>query len=266
VFELPRWVFSSNDRFFELFVMHRRIILRNHWSYWCDGYMRCGIILSHFINCLFELFIRKFSIFNGIIFMHILHCRVILRRDWTDYSDRILCSRHVFNRLFDQLFELSCGDVSGLDGINNLYGLSRRIILRNHRSLSSDGKLPFGILFSSLRNDVFKLSHWFLPSNGRLITLLGMSRRVVLRHHRFNNSDGSLFSGLILGSVFNCVLELLSGIMLFVSNDSELLRVCCRFISGRDGIYTLHAMPWRIILHNSWSHSSDGKLLFGILF
>ena len=54
--------------------------------------------------------------------------------------------------IFNELLELSCGLISSLDRIYNLYGMSWRIILRDHGPEHCDGKLLFGILFFCLWN------------------------------------------------------------------------------------------------------------------
>ena len=104
-----------------------------------DWSLRSGLLLYRIFKCVFKLLI-------GNIFI-------------------------VF--LFDDLRQLSCGLLSGLDGIHLLYGMSRGFLLRHDRPLSSDGQLLVGIIFCCLRNSVFKLYC-----------------RVVLRHRWSNCIDG----------------------------------------------------------------------------
>ena len=96
--------------------------------------------------------------------------------------------------LFSELLQLSCGILSGFDGIHYLYAMSRRIVLRLFGPHRCYGKLLFRILFSSLCNRVFELPCWFFPSDCRLFKLHSMSRRVVLRHRGSDCSDRSLRS------------------------------------------------------------------------
>jgi hypothetical protein len=110
--KLSHWLLSSNGRLFNLHIMPRRVILCRHGPYGSDRSVCTGLLLGRVFNCLFELFI-------GIIFF--------------------IC-------LFNGLLELSRGLLSGLDGIHFVYGLPRRIILRDNGSHSCDGKLCFGVL------------------------------------------------------------------------------------------------------------------------
>ena len=70
--------------------------MRNDRSDCSDGSLRCGLVLCFLCKCLFELFSRQIL---------------------------VIC-------LFDDLLELSFGDLSGHDGINFMFDLPRRIVLR----------------------------------------------------------------------------------------------------------------------------------------
>ncbi len=138
--------------------------------------------------------------------------------------------------------------------------------MHNNRSHSSDGKLLFGLLFGCLCDGVLSLSRGYLPSDRRIIQLHAMCRRVVLRRRGPDNSIGRLCIGLLLRRVFNSLLELSGGNLFIIGVIDELLKLSSGLLSGLDGIDSLHGMPRRIVLRNSGSHSSDGKLLFRIIF
>ena len=82
---------------------------------------------------------------------------------------------------FFELHELSCGLLSGFDGISNLFGMSRWRLLRINGSHSCDGKLPIGILLRNICDSMLKLPRWFLPSDCGFFKLYGMSSGIVLR-------------------------------------------------------------------------------------
>ena len=64
MFKLSRGIFSSDRRLFELFIMHCRVVLRDHWSDGSDGSMFCGLIFGYLSDGLFKLLIRKLCIFR----------------------------------------------------------------------------------------------------------------------------------------------------------------------------------------------------------
>ena len=98
--------------------MYCWVILRNRGPDCSDWSLRSGLILGRVFNSLFKLFTR-----------HIF----------------IIC-------VFNELLELSFGLLSGLDGIDDMHGLSRRILLRNNWPNRSDWKLLYGIIFHCFRN------------------------------------------------------------------------------------------------------------------
>ena len=73
------------------------------------------------------------------------------------------------------MLELFSRHISGVDGIDSVYSLCRRILLRHIKSHSCDRKLLFGIVFGCLCNSVLKLSCWLVSSNCGLFKLYGMS-------------------------------------------------------------------------------------------
>jgi len=109
------------------------------------------------------------------------------------------------------LLKLPCGHLSSVDGINFLYRMPRRIVLRDNWSHSCDELLRGGLLFCVVGIHVFELSCRIFPSDGRLIQLHIMSRRLVLRYHRFDGCDRLLHSGLLFGCIFNSLLKLSIG-------------------------------------------------------
>ena len=115
--------------------MPRRIILRHGGPDCSDWSVRSGLILGHFFNSLFKLFI-------GNIF--------------------VIC-------LFNELLKLSCGLLSGFNRIHDMHGLPRRIVLRDDWSNRSDRRLSCGHLFCYVCDCVFKLYRRFLSSNSRLV-------------------------------------------------------------------------------------------------
>jgi len=121
VFKLSRRIFSSNDRFIQLYVMPRRIILRDYGHDCSDRSLCSGLILACIIKCLFKLFIGNLL---------------------------IVC-------FYNELFQLSCGSLPGLNGIHYLHGMPRRILLCDDRSCSCDELLCFRILFFLICNGVF---------------------------------------------------------------------------------------------------------------
>ena len=143
-----------------------------------------------------------------------------MRQHGTVFSNWHLCSRCILDYFFIRLYELphgiicvvcifnkllklSRGLLSGVDGINSMYGMSRRSLLRINRSHSSDGKLLFGIIFGSLSDRVLKLPRRFLPSSCRHFKLYGVSSWIVLRVDGSVCRDRCLRSGEIFGRVFN---------------------------------------------------------------
>ena len=104
--------------------------MRHHWTDCGDRSMRSGPLLGRIIHCLFKLSL-------WILFI-------------------------VFS--INELLQLSCGIVSILDWFHCLCGMFRRIVLRVSGSLSRDGNLLHRIIFSCVRDGVFKLSCRVIPS------------------------------------------------------------------------------------------------------
>jgi len=189
VFNMSRCFFSSNIRLFKLLSMSRRVVLRHRGPDSSDRCVRRGKILDSFFKCVFKLSL-------GNIF---------------------------FVCIFNYLLELSCGLVSGINGIHILYDMSWRIILCSNGSRSCHEELLFWIILCSVSYRVLKLPCWVLPINVRLFKLLGMSWRVVLRHRGPDCSNRSLRGGLILDRVFNCLFKLSLGNVFIVGIFNELL-------------------------------------------
>ncbi len=65
--------------------------------------------------------------------------------------------------IFNNLLKLSFRLLSSINGIDSLFRLPRRIVLRNHWSYGSFGKLLLGVLFCHLLNVVLFLRLWNQP-------------------------------------------------------------------------------------------------------
>ena len=88
VLNLPCWLLPSNYRLFKLLSMSWRVVLCHRGPDSSDRCVRSRVILGRFFNCVFKL-----SLGN------------------------------IFVCIFNELLELSCGLVSGIDRINILYGM-----------------------------------------------------------------------------------------------------------------------------------------------
>ncbi len=96
VLKLPGWDVPSHFRLICMLAMHCWVLLRNDRPDCSDGSLRCGLVLCFLRKYLFKLFSRQIL---------------------------VIC-------LFDDLLELSFGRLSSHDGINFMFGLPRRIVLR----------------------------------------------------------------------------------------------------------------------------------------
>jgi len=175
-----------------MYSMLRRVILRKYGSHRCVGSLRSGLLLGHIINCLFKLFIGNIFIvcifnqlfklscgnlssYNWIICMYSMLRRVVLRHHGLDCSYGCLRSWKilfgVINFLFklfignicivcifNKLFDLSCGNLSSLNWVLDLYSMRLRIILFNHRTFCRNRGLRCGILLCCLSERLFVLS------------------------------------------------------------------------------------------------------------
>ena len=149
-----------------LYGMSRGFVLRINRSFSCVGCLCSGFILSHLVISLFKLFIRIILNFCIIIkllklssgniyvsgWLHSMHGMsrgLILRYCGSFSCIGCLCSRFIFGRLINRVFEmlirdlfnfcivikllkLSCGNIYGCDWRNRMLIMSRRIILRHH--------------------------------------------------------------------------------------------------------------------------------------
>ena len=103
-----------------------------------------------------------------------------------------------------------------------MYGMSRRIILRDDRSLGGDGNMCSRVVFKYFCDDLLELSRWDLLGLSFFLELLklfdrnvcgnywlnclhGMPRRIVLRDDRSLGSDGNLRSRKIFDRFSNCL-------------------------------------------------------------
>ena len=159
---------------------------------------------------------------------------------------------------FFELHELSCGLLSGFDGISNLFGMSRWRLLRINGSHSCDGKLPIGILLRNICDSMLKLPRWFLPSDCGFFKLYGMSSGIVLRVDGIDCRDRCLCSWEILVRIFNRLLELLIRIIYIGCIIDKLLELSCGLFSGLDGIHCLCGLSCGFILRDNGSHSCNG--------
>ena len=124
--KLPGWDVSSHFKLICLLVLHCRVLLRNDRSDCSDGRLRCGLLFGRLCKCLLELFIGDI--------LDICH--------------------------LNDLLELSFGRLSGHDGINFMFGLPRRIVLRERWFDSGDWSLCCGHLFRCFSDSVLKLPGW----------------------------------------------------------------------------------------------------------
>jgi len=223
--------FSGFDRVNFLYGMSRGVVLRDNWSigghrHLCGGLLFCVIGIR-----VFELSCGIFSSNCRLVKLYLVYCRIILRYYGPDCSDWSLCSRLILGRIFKCLFKLSIGDIyvirifnellelsrwlfSGLNRLHRVYGMPRRILLRDSRSYSSYRQLLSGIVFSFIIVGVFELCRRIFPSNCRLVKLCIVSRRLILRYYGPDCSDGRLCSWLVLLDIFKCLFELFIGIVL----------------------------------------------------
>ena len=89
-----------------------------------------------------------------------------------------------------------------------MYGMPRRLILRDNGTYSSDWCMCSWILRRIVSNRVFELPRGIFSSNCRLIQLFVMHCRVVLRHHGSYCSDRRLCCWLIRSRLINRLFKL----------------------------------------------------------
>ena len=146
--------------------------------------------------------------------MLILHCRVVLRNHRSDCSDWRLYRWKILYCLCDSVFELLDWDLSGLNWLHCMHGMSSRLLLRYYGSHSSDGRLRSGLILGRLVNHVLELFSGYILDLCIFYKLLElfrgyiyvsnwhnrmhiMSSRVILRHNWSYCSCRSLRRGLI---------------------------------------------------------------------
>lgn len=178
--------------------------------------------------------------------------------------------------------KLSRRILSDLNGINFVYCMSRRIILRQHGSSSSYRCLQCGLLLSRLGKHLFELCIWNiciiciidqllklsrgnLPSLNRICCMSDMYRRIVLCHDRSYCSDGHLQCGLIFGGSCDRLFKLLIRKIFRIVFLYQLLELSCWNLSGLHGVFFMYSLPWRIVLRYFRSNCNDGCLRNRIL-
>jgi len=133
---------------------------------------------------------------------------LVLRHHGPIHSDRCLYSWEIFSCLSQCLLEMSHRNISSLNWIQHMHDMSRRVILRHHGPIYSDRRLYSWEVFGCLCDCVLEMSHRNISSLNWIQHMHGMSRRIVLRHHRLECSDGRLFSWEVFGWLCERVLEL----------------------------------------------------------
>jgi len=207
--------------------------------------MRCGDLFS-----------------SGIVRMHKLHGRLLFynyRQDFSMYVN--LCSGNLCSGWSDCLHKLRSWIVSSVHGINDMYSVSWRIVLRHHGLDCSDGKLCCGILFSYFGDFMLKLYCWNLSGFGWIIELHIMHCRIILRHHGPYCSDGKLCYGILFSCVCNSVFKLSIGDIFINCIFDQLFKLSNGSLSGHNWINSMYSMPRRVVLCHHGSHSCNGCLL-----
>jgi len=179
-----------------MFFMPWRLLLRHdgpfcgHWSMFTrllccyfsddmfllfDGYLLC----HRFLIELFKLCCIDLSSVDWVYLLHILPCRILLCDKWSVSCNWLLhfgnvcniCVKHMLVLFRGHVFECSfvlklqrvcLWNLSGIDRVFFLHGLSLGFVLRHHGSLGCDGLMPFGLLFNVECLILFNLSRWYL--------------------------------------------------------------------------------------------------------
>ena len=170
--------------------MHKWILLCNNRSLGCDWYLRCGNIFCvifigmfilpccHVLCCvgidLYKLRSGLFSVLHWLKLMFIMHSGLILCDGRAIGGDGGMCSWIILTFFCDDLLKLSRWDLLGFsfflellklfdrnvcddNWLDCLHGMPRRIILRDHRSLGSDGFLRSRNILNRIIHCLYKL-------------------------------------------------------------------------------------------------------------
>jgi len=159
--------------------LHRGVVLRNIWAYSCNRTMRSRVILGRLGNKLLKVPSREFPINFRLYELRHLYCWLILRHRGPNCNNRRVCCRLILSGLLICLFEMSNGSIRifivfgkllklshrglhGLDRIDFVYGLSRRLELRFHGIDCRDKHLRSGLLLCRLCSNLLDLSSWIV--------------------------------------------------------------------------------------------------------
>jgi len=184
VFKLSGGNFSSFDWLISVLSMYRWLVLRHRRTDSRDRSVRCGILLGIYIVRMLKLF--RWNVFRGL------------------FNDSLLklSRRNLHCISIKYLHELLCGFLSGLDGLDSMFGLHFRLLLRDNGSTGCNRDMCDRKVFIFLVDLMYKLRSRILSVLNWLFCVLFMYCRLVLCHHRTNSCNRSVRCGIFL---FSCV-------------------------------------------------------------